>query len=102
MQTPPGRGGIAVLALAGPDTERILAENPEGQVLVVGHGGSLATMLRCIVGVHTMLVRTEQTAVDCLRWQDGRWDVQYLNRQEHLLASSDSAHEREGRPDRSV
>lgn len=83
-------------------TGRILAENPEGQVLVVGHGGSLATMLRCIVGIHAVLVRTEQTAVHCLRWQDGRWDVQYLNRQEHLLARPGADEKWQGGPDRSV
>jgi len=62
-------------------TKRILAENPEGQVLVVAHGGTLATVLRCILGVHALLVRTEQAGVHCLRWQDGRWNLQYVNRQ---------------------
>jgi broad specificity phosphatase PhoE len=66
-------------------TARILAENPSGQVLVVAHGGSLATMLRCILSTHAMRVRTEQTAVHCLRWEDGRWNLQYVNRQEHLV-----------------
>jgi uncharacterized phosphatase len=63
---------------------RILAENPEGQVLIVAHGGTLATLLRCILGAHALLVRTEQAAVHCLRWEDGRWNLQYVNRQEHL------------------
>ena len=63
---------------------RILAENAEGQVLVVGHGGSLATTLRLILGTHALLVRTEQAAVHCLRWEDGRWNLQYVNRQDHL------------------
>lgn len=63
---------------------RILTESPEGEVLVVAHGGTLATMLRCILGTHALLVRTEQAAVHCLRWQDGRWNLQYTNRQEHL------------------
>lgn len=66
-------------------TARILAENSDGQVLVVAHGGSLATVLRCTLGTHAMFVRTEQAAVHCLRWEDGRWNVQYLNRQEHLI-----------------
>lgn len=66
-------------------TARILAENPAGQVLVVAHAGSLATMLRCALNTHAMLVRTEQAAVHCLRWEDGRWNVQYVNRQEHLV-----------------
>jgi len=66
-------------------TARILAENPAGQVLVVAHAGSVATMLRCALDTHAMLVRTEQAAVHCLRWEDGRWNVQYVNRQEHLV-----------------
>lgn len=66
-------------------TARILAENPEGQVLVVAHGGSLATMLRCILGIHALIVRTDQTALHCLRWEEGRWNLQYVNRQEHLV-----------------
>lgn len=65
-------------------TARILVENPEGQVLVVAHGGTLATMLRAILGTHDLLVRTELTAVHCLRWEDGRWDLQYANRVRHL------------------
>ena len=65
-------------------TVRILAENPEEQVLVVAHGGTLGTMLCCILGTHALLVRTEQAAVNCLRWEDGRWNLQYVNRQEHL------------------
>jgi broad specificity phosphatase PhoE len=66
-------------------TARILAENSEGQVLVVAHGGTLATMLRTILGTHALLVRTEQTAVHCLRWEGGRWNLQYVNRQDHLV-----------------
>jgi broad specificity phosphatase PhoE len=66
-------------------TARILAENPEGQVLVVAHGGTLATMLRGMLGVHALLVRTEQAALHCLRWEDGLWNLQYVNRQEHLV-----------------
>ena len=65
---------------------RFLSETLEGQVLVVGHGGSLATALRLILGTHALLVRTGQTAVHCLRWEDGRWNLQYVNRQEHLVS----------------
>ena len=66
-------------------TAHILAKSPAGQVLVVAHAGSLATMLRCALNTHAMLLRTEQAAVHCLRWEDGRWNVQYVNRQEHLV-----------------
>jgi broad specificity phosphatase PhoE len=65
-------------------TARILAESPEGQVLVVAHAGTLGTMLRCILGTHALLVGTEFAAVHALRWKDGLWILQYANRREHL------------------
>lgn len=70
-------------------TARILAENPEGRVLIVAHGGTLATMIRELLGTHALLVRTDQAAAHCLRWEDGRWNLQYANRQEHLLGQGD-------------
>ena len=72
-------------------TTRILAENSEGQILVIAHGGTLGTMLRSILGTHALLVRTEQAAVHCLRWENGRWNLQYVNRQEHFLDESSKA-----------
>jgi broad specificity phosphatase PhoE len=66
-------------------TARILSENREGQVLVVAHGGTLATMLRGVLGIHALLIRTEQTGLHCLRWEDRRWNLQYVNWQEHLV-----------------
>jgi len=66
-------------------TARILAENPAGQVLVVAHGGTLGTMVRSILGTHALLVRTDQAAVHVLSWLGTRWNLQYVNRQEHLL-----------------
>jgi broad specificity phosphatase PhoE len=65
-------------------TERILRENSEGQALVVAHAGTLATMLRCVLGCHSVVVGTEQTGVHGLQWNGDRWFLQYLNRQEHL------------------
>jgi broad specificity phosphatase PhoE len=67
-------------------TARILDENREGQVLVVAHGGSVGTMVRCILGTHPLLVHTDLAAVHCLCWRDHRWDMVYMNRQEYLLA----------------
>ncbi|MFN2219061.1 MAG: histidine phosphatase family protein [Anaerolineae bacterium] len=65
-------------------TARILTEIQEGEVLVVAHSGTLGTMLRTILGTHALLVRTELASIHCLRWQDGRWNLQYVNRCEHL------------------
>jgi broad specificity phosphatase PhoE len=73
-------------------TARILAENPVGKVLVVAHSGTLGTMLRTILGTHALLVRTEMAALHCLRWEDGHWNLQYVNRQEHLNASPGRRH----------
>lgn len=72
-------------ARVGRAADRILSEKPAGQVLVVAHGGSLATMLRAWLGVHTTLIRTDQAALHSLRWENGRWNLQYVNRQEHLV-----------------
>lgn len=66
-------------------TARILDAHAEGQVLVVAHGGTLGTMLRLVLGSHALLLRTELAAVHCLRWEEGRWNLQYANRQEHLV-----------------
>ena len=66
-------------------TARILDENTEGQVLVVSHAGALATMLRSILGAHSVIVGTEQTALHCLRWDGDCWFLRFLNRQEHLI-----------------
>lgn len=66
-------------------TARILAENPTGQVLVIAHGGTLGTMVRTILGTHALLVRTDQAAVHVLSWLGGHWNLQYVNRQEHLV-----------------
>ena len=77
-------------------TARILEEYPEeqaplvgrsgGQVLVVAHAGTLGTMLRCILNSHALLVHTELAAAHGLIWENGRWILQYTNRQEHLHA----------------
>lgn len=67
-------------------TARIVDANPEGHVLVVAHAGTCGTMIRGILRVEAVLVRTELTAVHRLRWDDGRWVLQFLNRHEHLNA----------------
>jgi broad specificity phosphatase PhoE len=68
----------------GRATTRILRENPEGQVLIVAHAGTLGTIVRCILGTHALLVHTDLAAVHRLRWEEGRWGMQYMNRQDHL------------------
>jgi broad specificity phosphatase PhoE len=61
-------------------TRRILDENPDGEVLVVAHGGTLGTMMRSILGTHALFVHTELAAVHCLEWDGDRWKLEYANR----------------------
>jgi len=68
---------------------RIIAENVAQEVLVVAHGGTLGTALRAILGSHALTVHTDLTGVHHLLWEDGRWNLRYLNRREHLLGSTD-------------
>lgn len=70
-------------------TARILAAHPAGQVLVVAHGGSLGTMVRTVLGSHALLVRSDQAAFHVLSWLGGRWNLQYVNRREHLASTCD-------------
>ncbi len=73
-------------------TARVLdAGNPGGQILIVSHAGALATMLRSILGAHSVIVGTKQTAVHALRWDGVRWFLRFLNRQEHLVGIGTAA-----------
>jgi broad specificity phosphatase PhoE len=74
-------------------TTRILTENTTGWVLVVAHAGTYGTMLRGILGTQALLVRTDLAAVHSLSWGEGRWNLLYLNRQEHLNALSPRSHQ---------
>jgi broad specificity phosphatase PhoE len=65
-------------------TSRILADNPTGKVLVVAHAGTCGTMLRGILRTQTLIVRTDLAAVHRLSWQNGLWNVHYINSQEHV------------------
>jgi hypothetical protein len=42
-------------------------------------------MVRSILGTHALLVRTDQAAVHVLSWLGARWNLQYVNRKEHLV-----------------
>ena len=65
-------------------TRRIVDANPAGTVLIVAHGGTLSTMLRMVLGIHTVSCWTENAAVHHLSWRDGRWSIHCLNNKEHL------------------
>ncbi len=53
-------------------------------VLVVCHGGVIATVIRCIMGGQQAAVSTENTGVTHLVFQDGRWHLAMHNSRVHL------------------
>ena len=64
---------------------RILEAHPESTVLVVAHGGTVGTIMRCLFGVHNFGIRTDPTGLHYLRWTGSRWIIEYMNRLDHLL-----------------
>jgi len=61
-------------------TRRILEAHPEGTVLVVAHGGTVGTIVRCLLGAHSFGVYTDATGLHGLRWIGNRWLVEFMNR----------------------
>jgi broad specificity phosphatase PhoE len=69
-------------------TAQILEENPSGKILVVAHGGTLGSIVRGLLGMHALLVHSDLTALHRLGWNNGRWELFFLNRTEHLVGMS--------------
>lgn len=67
----------------------ILRVHPEGQVLVVSHGGVMSTFVRTLTGSHQVSVHSANTCLHHLRWEQGRWHIVCLNRIHHLLGADD-------------
>ena len=59
---------------------RILEAHPEGTVLIVAHGGTVGTIVRCLLGAHSFGVYTDATGLHGLRWIGNRWIVEFMNR----------------------
>ena len=53
-------------------------------VVVVGHGGLLRTMVRCLVGSDVVSFGMANTALIGLEWTDTRWRLSQVNLCEHL------------------
>ena len=65
-------------------TRDLVTQHPDEAVLVVAHGGTLATMIRLLLGIDAISIWTENTALHHLTWLGQRWELRYLNRREHL------------------
>jgi broad specificity phosphatase PhoE len=66
-------------------TGRILEAHPQGTVLIVAHGGTVGTIVRCLLGAHSFGINTDATGLHGLNWNGSRWLVEFMNRREHLL-----------------
>ena len=66
-------------------TRRILEAHPQGTVLIVAHGGTVGTIVRCLLGAHSFGINTDATGLHGLNWTGSRWLVEFINRREHLL-----------------
>ena len=64
---------------------RILEAHPEGTVLIVAHGGTVGTIVRCLLGAHSFGVYTDPTGLHRLHWNGSRWLIEFMNGREHLL-----------------
>jgi len=64
---------------------RILEAHPEGTVLIIAHGGTVGTIIRCLLGVHSFGVQTHPTGLHHLCWLGSRWNIEFMNRLDHLL-----------------
>jgi len=64
---------------------RILEAHSESTVLIVAHGGTVGTIVRCLLGVHNFGVQTDPTGLHHLRWTSRRWNIEFMNRLDHLL-----------------
>jgi probable phosphoglycerate mutase len=63
----------------------IVQAHQDQTVLVISHGGVVATAVRALIGGHRMGIRSDYTGVTRLVWcDDGLWEIDYLNRREHL------------------
>ncbi len=60
------------------------AEESEGDVLAVTHGGLLSTMLRQVLDNDAISFWLYNTSLNLLEWKRGRWHLVHLNLWDHL------------------
>ncbi len=77
-----------VTARAWPALNEIAARHEGQRVAVVSHGVTIRCLLSKILGISLLQVRqlpiVGNTSVTLLRWEDGRFAVEYLNDDSHL------------------
>ncbi|MBM4460861.1 MAG: methyltransferase domain-containing protein [Chloroflexi bacterium] len=66
--------------------DAILQAHADQTVVIVSHGGAIATIIRSLFGGHQVPIFTENTGITHLAWQEGRWRLIAHNAQAHLEA----------------
>lgn len=69
--------------------QEIVRVHDSSTILVITHGGVIATLLRTIFGAHQVSVHVDNTAATLLRWSNSRWHLVYSNRTDHLLNANE-------------
>ena len=54
------------------------------RILIVSHGGTMGTIVRTLVGCHSISVWSMNCGVHCLGWTDNRWEIRFMNRTHFL------------------
>ncbi len=62
----------------------IVSAHSGGTLLVVTHGGVIATLVRSLLGSHKISVNAENTSALMLRWMNDRWYLVFSNYLVHL------------------
>jgi len=63
----------------------IVEAHREKTTLIVCHGGVISTTIRSLMGGHRLSISFDHTGIGRLCWEEGLWEIDYLNRREHLL-----------------
>ena len=61
-----------------------VAENNNGTVLAISHGGFISTLLRVAFGTDTTSFWIYNTSLTLIEWKRGRWHLVFFNLWDHL------------------
>lgn len=67
-----------------PALRAVLDQHWQKRIGVISHGGTMATLLRALIGGHHVSIYQDNTAIHKLVWERDRWTLIYANRAEHL------------------
>jgi broad specificity phosphatase PhoE len=62
----------------------ILSQHSDGTILIVAHVGTIATAIRLLLGSDAFSITIGNTTLHSLNWDGARWQVEYIDRREHL------------------